>query len=217
MSGLWIGLIAAGLCILAVVLYTLFISRKISTPTRGARIDQSERPNTALVVIDVQEDFTHQTGKNGFDPASRDAALADINRNLAEARASGQDIVFIKHVFRDWWAIMAMKLLAGGVGTPGREGLRLDPVLDVREAPIFEKAIGDAFSNAEFENWLARREIGRLILTGLDACQCVQLTARGGLARGYRVKVREASTLTTTPEKWAGLKGELKLAGAEMS
>ena len=61
MGELWsaIGLFAVVLA--GLVLYTIKIMRKIGTPTRGNRIDPGKRPNTALVVIDVQEDFTRST------------------------------------------------------------------------------------------------------------------------------------------------------------
>jgi len=210
MTGLWI---AVGVTVLALIGYVVFSLRKLSVPTSGTAIDRTARSSTALVVIDVQEDFTRNTGKHAFDPGHRDAALAAISREIEASRAAGHEIAFIRNVFRGWLVILAMKLVGGGVGTPGREGLKLDRTLDVRTAPEFEKSIGDTFSNPEFETWLAEKRIGRLILVGLDTCHCVQLTAKGALARGYRVEIREPATLTSTPEKWTPLKAELGAAG----
>ncbi|WP_420335895.1 cysteine hydrolase [Roseibium sp.] len=214
MVGLWsvIGLFAVVLAVL--VLYTFKIMRKIGTPTQGDRIDPGKRPNAALVVIDVQEDFTRSTGANAFEPGYRDAAIAEINRSVAAARVADTHVAFVKHVFRDKLAILIMKLVAKGAGTPGREGLRIDPALETADAPIFEKSIGDTFSSAAFEAWLAANSVGRLTLVGLDSCHCVQLTAKGALARGYQVEIREPGTLTATPKKWGPLKQELSDAGA---
>jgi biuret amidohydrolase len=214
MPGIWsvIGVVSLG--ILGLVLYFGYFLRKLSTPTTGRPIAAGERPNSALIVIDVQEDFTRNSGKQAFDPIVREAALAAINREIEAARSSGTDVIFIKNVFRDWPVIVTMKLLAKGIGTPGRVGLRIDGVLDVGNAPVFEKSIGDTFSNPEFETFLADRNIGRLRLVGLDACHCVQLTARGALSRGYQVEIAEPSLLTATPQKWPPLKQELDAAGA---
>jgi biuret amidohydrolase len=214
MSGFWsvIGIVSLGF--LGLVLYLGFFLKKLGTPTMGSRIAAGERPNSALIVIDVQEDFTRNTGKQAFDSIVRDAALAAINQEIETARSLGTDVVFIKNVFRDWPVIVTMKLLAKGIGTPGRTGLRIDSVLDVGNAPVFEKSIGDTFSNPEFEAFLADRKIGRLRLVGLDACHCVQLTARGALSRGYQVEIAEPSVLTATPQKWPPLKQELDAAGA---
>ncbi len=214
MSGVWsiIGLIALGLVVL--FLYFGFYLRKLGTPTKGKQIDRTGRPNSALVVIDVQEDFTRNTGKHGYDRTLRDAALDEINAAIASARSSGMEVIFIRNVFRDWPVVQTMKLVAGGIGTPGRDGLKLDRTLEIGDAPVFEKSIGDTFSVPEFETFLAEKNIGHLKLAGLDACHCVQLTAKGALARGYRVEILERSTLTTTPKKWAVLKQELNTAGA---
>ncbi|WP_305989234.1 cysteine hydrolase family protein [Roseibium sp. MMSF_3544] len=207
----------AGILVFALVavgLYFGFYLRKLGTPTKGALIDLSERPNKALIVIDVQEDFTRNEGKHGFDPTVRDDALSVINREIEAARSSGVDVAFVKNIFRDWPVIKVMNLLAGGIGTPGREGLKLDRALETEDAPVFEKAIGDTFSNPGFETWLADRNIGSLTLVGLDACHCVQLTAKGALSRGFHVEIREPATLTATPRKWSSIKHDLADAGA---
>lgn len=210
MNGLWI---VIGLCVLALVGYIVLSLRRLSTPTKGALIDRAARPETALLVIDVQEDFTRNSGKHAYDPEKRDAALAAISREIEASRAAGHQIAFIRNIFQDWPVILAMKLVGGGVGTPGRKGLKLDRTLDVQNAPEFVKSIGDTFSNPDFETWLADKQVGRLILVGLDTCHCVQLTAKGALARGYAVEIREPATLTGTPGKWVPLRAELGDAG----
>jgi nicotinamidase-related amidase len=214
MTGLWV---ATGLGMIALVIYILLSLRKLSTPTKGEVIDRAARPETALVVIDVQEDFTRNTGKHAYDPEKRDRALGAISREIEASRNAGHEVAFIRNVFRDWPVILAMKMTAGGLGTPGREGLKFDRTLNVGDAPQFEKSIGDTFSSPDFEAWLTEKRIGRLILTGLDSCHCVQLTARGALARGYAVEIREEATLTTQPKKWAGLKQDLETAGAVLA
>jgi len=194
--------------------YVSLTLKKLSTPTKGRCIDRASRPQEALLVIDMQEDFTRNSGKHAYADEARDAALEQINRRIADARQTGKHVVFIKNVFRDAPVIWAMKLTAGGIGTPGREGLRLDRSLDIKNAPVFEKAIGDSFSNNELEEWLEHKQIGELELVGLDACHCVQLTAKGALQRGYTVKIPETSLLTTSPAKWGRHKADLINEGA---
>ena len=201
-------------CRRCVSLWDLLCAQSRNADQGGEESTRTLRPNSAMLVIDVQEDFTRNTGKHGFDPAVRDAALGEINREIAVARESGRDVIFIKNIFRDWPVVTLMKLVARGIGTPGGEGLRIDRALDVGEAPVFEKSIGDTFSEPRFEAFLKDRNIGHLTLVGLDACHCVQLTAKGALARGYDVEIREPSILTATPKNWPPLKQELTAAGA---
>ncbi|MGV2974543.1 cysteine hydrolase family protein [Roseibium alexandrii] len=193
--------------------WVVWISSKATT---GKLIDRATRPNTALLVIDVQEDFTRNSPK----PYSEDArarGIARINQEIEAAHAAGQEVILIKQVFRHWPAILAMKLLMRGIGTPGRKGLAFDEDLKAGNAPVFEKPIGDAFSNPALDAYLAGQNVGHLRLTGLDACQCVQFTAKGALNRGYAVDIIEPATMTVTPEKWPPIKDELLAAGAAFS
>lgn len=128
-----------------------YYARKLATPTQGERIDLTQRPNVALVVIDVQEDFTRAPGKSAFAPELCERALTAINLELDAARYQDLEIAFIRNVFRDWPVIQMRKLFAGGMGTPGRAGLAFDRALKVGQASVFEKSVGDAFSNPEFE------------------------------------------------------------------
>lgn len=213
MSLLTLVLIALSALFLGAVGYFLWVVKISSTPTKGGWIDLGSRPDTALLVIDVQEDFT-RNGPKPYPEVERTRAIERINRNILESRQAGEDVILIRHVFRHWPAILAVKLLMGGVGTPGRKGLDFDPDLQAGDAPVFEKTIGDAFFNPELEAYLADRNIGHLRLTGLDACQCVQFTAKGAMNRGYSVEVIEPSLLTATPEKWPAVKTSLTDLGA---
>lgn len=206
--------VVAGAGLLCLLLYAVLTLHKLGTPTTGDRINREARCREALVVIDVQEDFTRNTGKHAFGPEKRDAALAFINGAIRAARAEDQEVIFVRNVFRDWPVVLVMKIAANGMGTPGREGLKLDRSLEVGGAPVFEKTIGDTFSNPDFERYLTDRSIGRLRLVGLDACHCVQLTAKGALARGYDVEILEGATLTATPEKWPAFRRDLVRRGA---
>ncbi len=206
-----------GLAIAAYVIYCVLVLRQLSTPTKGASIDLAVRPNRALIVIDVQEDFTRRAGPNGFPADLRDRAIEQVCKDIQTARTAGNEVIFVQNIFRNWVVKFAMMLGNNGAGNEGREGLRIDRDLDVGNAPVFEKNIGDSFSSREFEAYLAEKKVGHLTLVGLDACHCVQLTAKGALARGYQVEIRETGTLTAFPHKWPEHKDELTGLGARIT
>jgi len=216
MSFLTLALTLLGAVVLCAAGYFFWVVWISSKATTGKPIDRAGRPNTALLVIDVQEDFTRNSPKP-FSEDARSRGIARINEEIEAARAAGYDVILIKQVFRHWPAILAMKLLMGGIGTPGRKGLAFDKDLKASDAPVFEKPIGDAFFNPELDAYLAGNNVGHLRLTGLDACQCVQFTAKGALNRGYCVEIIEPATMTVTPEKWPPIKDQLLSAGAVLS
>ncbi len=53
---------------------------------------------------------------------------------------------------------------------------------------IFSKKEPDAFSNPEFEKYLAENQLNQLVITGVYADQCVLYTTLGALNRKYQVK-----------------------------
>ncbi|WP_420338672.1 cysteine hydrolase family protein [Roseibium sp.] len=215
MSFLTLAVSGLGALVLWAAGYFFWVVWISSKATMGKPIDRAARPNTALLVIDVQEDFTRNSPKP-YSENARTRGIDRINREIEAAHAAGHEVILVKQVFRHWPAILAMKLLMGGIGTPGRKGLAFDEDLKTGSAPVFEKPIGDAFSNPELDAYLADRKVGHLRLTGLDACQCVQFTAKGALNRGYSVEIIEPATMTVTPEKWGTFKKELEALGAQV-
>lgn len=64
----------------------------------------------------------------------------------------------------------------------------LDPHLKrIAGAPYFPKRRGDAFSNPDLERFLLSHHIGRIVLCGVYAGDCVTATAHGALGRGISV------------------------------
>ncbi|MEV4645895.1 isochorismatase family protein [Saccharopolyspora sp. NPDC049357] len=123
------------------------------------------RPNTALLVIDVQKGVV-------ADAHDRDRVVVNIGHLVDRARSAGVDVVWIQHhddgLVRD------------------SEGWELVPELDRDDdEPLVHKSYGDAFEDTELEKVLAHRGIGRLIVTGAQTDQCVRCTLHGAFVRGY--------------------------------
>jgi nicotinamidase-related amidase len=119
----------------------------------------SDRPNTALLVIDVQ---------NGVVAGAyqRDTVVANIGRLVDRARLSGVLVVWVQHSSEnleqgsDPWAYVP-ELVRG------------------ESEPLVHKAFGDSFERTVLEGVLARGGVGRLVVTGAqtDACSARPSTA----------------------------------------
>jgi nicotinamidase-related amidase len=135
----------------------------------------ADRPNTALLVIDVQNgvvDGAHM----------RDAVVANIAALVERARRAGEPVVWVQQTDENFkagsesWQIVAE--LAPGEGEPR-----------------VEKAYGDAFEQTPLESVLAGLGVGSLLVTGAQTDQCIRCTLHGGLVRGYDVTlVKDAHT-----------------------
>ncbi|GIJ08060.1 cysteine hydrolase family protein [Micromonospora andamanensis] len=124
-----------------------------------------ERPNTALLVIDVQNGVV--TGAH-----NRDGVIANINTLLGKARAEGTPVVWVQH---------------SDDGLPqGSDAWQYVPEL-VREEgeALVHKRYGDSFEDTDLEAVLAERGVGRLIVTGAQTDACIRSTLHGAFVRGY--------------------------------
>jgi nicotinamidase-related amidase len=126
-----------------------------------------DRPDTALLVIDVQNavvDGAHD----------RDGVVANIRALVERARAGDVPVVWVQHsddhLERD------------------SEGWRYVPELVRREEePLVHKNHGDSFEDTDLEAVLAERAVGHLVVTGAQTDACVRSTLHGAFVRGYDV------------------------------
>jgi nicotinamidase-related amidase len=124
-----------------------------------------DRPNTALLVIDVQNGVVGQA----YD---RDNVVAAIGTLIDKARAADVEVVWIQHnsdeLSRD------------------SESWQYVPELKRREGePLVQKAYGDSFEDTDLEAVLAARGIGRLVVAGAQSDACIRSTLHGAIVRGY--------------------------------
>lgn len=212
------GLMAGGaVLVLALSVHAFRALAAISRPTTGPAIDSHERPNRALLLIDLQSDFSRRTGKGAYGETARAAAVARANALAAEARRLGEPVIVLRQIWQGWPARLAARLALGGAGNPGRKGLALDPDLQPGEVIDIVKHVGDGFSAPDLSAHLERLKVGSLRLAGLDACHCVQLTARGAAARGYKVEILDEAVLASVPADWQALQPKLIAEGIRIT
>jgi nicotinamidase-related amidase len=134
-----------------------------------------DRPNTALLVIDVQ---------NGVVAGAynRDGVIANINALVEKARAEDVPVIWVQHSDEEL--------------VPGSENWQYVPELVRRESePLVHKNYGDSFEATDLESLLSERGVGRLVVTGAQTDACVRSTLHGAITRGYDTTlVRDAHT-----------------------
>jgi nicotinamidase-related amidase len=134
-----------------------------------------DRPNTALLVVDVQNAVVANAH-------GRDGVIANINTLIDEARARRVPVVWVQHSDDDL--------------PENSDGWRYVPELQ-REAsePLVHKRYGDAFEDTTLESELAQRDVGRLVVTGAQTDACIRATIHGAFTRGYdTILVSDAHT-----------------------
>ena len=179
-------------------------------PTTGPRIGSYPASRTALVVVDIQEDYTGPKAKKRYRDGDRIVEVANLL--LAQAQTKGAVIVFVKNVFDN----PVMSVFTGGLNAPGSPGTEMDGRLIKVPAMTFSKGRSDAFSNPELDAYLRKSQVDRLLLVGLDGAYCVDATARGALNRGYKVTLFQQGIATESGKSMEELAQGWREAGAEV-
>lgn len=143
----------------------------------------ANRPNTALLVVDVQTGVVATAHE-------RDAVVANIAGLVERARGDGAPVVWVQHD-------------DDGPLTRGSEAWRIVPELTPAAGePVIEKRYGDAFEDTGLETLLAERAVGRLIVVGAQTDACIRSTLHGALARGYDVTLVKDAHTTEDMSAW---------------
>lgn len=123
------------------------------------------RPNTALLVIDVQNDVVEGAYE-------RDTVVANIGSLVEKARRERVPVVWVQH---------SDEGLA-----KGSDGWRIVPELTPGDAEtLVEKNYGDSFEDTALETVLSGLGVGRLVVVGAETDACIRSTLHGAFVRGY--------------------------------
>ena len=126
------------------------------------------RPNTALLVIDVQ---------NGIVAGAynRDGVIGNISTLIDKARAENVPVLWVQHSDDGDLAL-------------GSESWQFVPELVRGDSePVVHKRYADSFEETDLEKLLAEQRVGRLVVTGAQTDECIRSTIHGAFTRGYDV------------------------------
>jgi ureidoacrylate peracid hydrolase len=155
--------------------------------------------HTALLVIDVQNDYAHHDGwfgSRGYDLTQVDATLPRIVTLIDGARASGVPVLYTRNWHRPETDSPAMvaHLERGGMTQQSRPALAeswgaqlIDAIEPRAGEEIVNKFRYDAFLGTNLEYLLRARSIDTVVCAGVTTNVCVESTARAAYMRDFHV------------------------------
>ena len=142
----------------------------------------TDRPNSALLIIDVQKGVV----ANAYD---RDLVVATIGKLVQQARQKNAPIVWVQHNDEQL--------------TRDSDNWPIVPELVPGEAePLVEKRYGDAFEATTLENVLSEMGVGHLIVVGAQTDACIRSTLHGAVVRGYDATLVSDAHTTEDLSEW---------------
>jgi nicotinamidase-related amidase len=140
------------------------------------------RPNTALLVVDVQNGVVEGAHE-------RDAVVANVGSLVERARRERVPVVWVQHSDEN----------------TARESddWRIVPELTPGDAePLVEKSYGDAFEDTTLETVLSGLGVGRLVIAGAETDACIRSTLHGAFVRGYDATLVSDAHTTGDQTAW---------------
>lgn len=188
-------------------------------------------PETALIVVDVQNDFADPNGS--LYVTGGDQIIGSINEEIGRARAAGATVVYTQdwhpdstphfskdggiwpvHCVRDTWGAELHPSLdvRGEIvrkGTQGEDGYSAFTVRD--------PASGDTHQTG-LESMLRARGIERIVVVGLATDYCVKETAIDSAHKGFQTTVLTEAIRAVDLEPEDGSKAlqAMSASGAEL-
>ena len=142
----------------------------------------SDRPNTALLVIDVQNGV--MTGTH-----ERDAVVANISTLVDKAREENVPIIWVQHSSQHM--------------VKDSDAWQYVPELVRRDSEsLVHKIYPDSFEDTDLEEILAGARIGQLVVTGAQTDECIRSTIHGACTRGYDVTLVGDAHTTEDETEW---------------
>ena len=140
------------------------------------------RPNTALLVIDVQQGVVAGAHE-------RDAVVANVGSLVDKARRERVPVVWVQH--------------SDEQTVRGSDNWRIVPELSPGAAePLVEKSYGDSFEDTTLETVLSGLAVGKLIVVGAQTDACVRSTLHGAVVRGYDATLVSDAHTTEDQSAW---------------
>ncbi len=154
--------------------------------------------HTALLVIDIQNDFCAPDGLLG--KRSRDLSLMDpmidkLIRLITTADNKNVLTIYSQQIYdpqklnplqKEQYDLDG-KLITCDISTSGYKFYRINPPLE----KVYIKHNYNIFSNPKIIEILERHRIKTLIITGVDSQYCIETAIRNGFDLGYKIVVPE--------------------------
>ncbi|QIQ06534.1 isochorismatase family protein [Streptomyces liangshanensis] len=140
------------------------------------------RPNTALLVVDVQKGVVGEAHE-------RETVVGNIAGLVERARRERVPVVWVQHSDEGL--------------VHGSDDWRIAPELAPDDAePHVEKRHGDSFEDTTLESVLADLAVGRLVVVGAETDACVRSTIHGAFTRGYDVTLVSDAHTAGDKSQW---------------
>jgi len=169
---------------------------------------QAEIDRSALIIVDMQNDFLHRDGSFGhiarehpefnIDMPFLTGTIPNVKRLADAFRAARRPVVYLAHVLKPDYSDAAFPYWRVGIEpgsgnrthcVEGTWGAQIIDELKPRDSEhlVIKKGFGGFAPSTPLDTILRNKGITTCIVTGVTTCVCVSTTVRGGVEHNYRM------------------------------
>ncbi|SFE53935.1 cysteine hydrolase family protein [Alteribacillus iranensis] len=167
----------------------------------GLTIDRMDPKETALLVVDMQNDFVAK-GAPLETPMGQEM-LPTLKKVLDFSREEGISVIYTAHVHRKDGSDLGLygeiypPILEGACLIDGEKGSEIYPEVTPRDGePVIKKRRYSAFFGTDLDIILRTKGVKNLVIAGLTTEDCCFAAARDAMYRGYKVAFLSDATGT---------------------
>lgn len=161
-------------------------------------IGQVEMKKQAILIVDIQNDFTGVNAKMPVDKNQATEMITNLNKLIDKTDISKTEIIYIGNEYSKKDILNIFRNFASIQGT---DGTKLDERLHIINKTYFPKNKGNAFSNPDLGIYLKQKNIDEIFVSGLYAEACIYATVKGGIKLKYKVNVLTDCIATKSDKK----------------
>ena len=178
------------------------------------KLESVDLLHSAVIVIDIQNDFCHENGivsKDGKDVSFIQRMVPEIPSFLSHVRQLDIPIIHVRTVHNEWTNSRSWLMRGAGIDVseflqPSSWGAEFYQVIPEPGEYIVTKHRYTAFLDTDLDLVLRSHGIKTIVLIGLATNVCVESTARDGYNKDYYVVLVEDCVASfSIPEHQASL------------
>ena len=184
------------LFIIIVVVYLIFFVKNESIVSKGQPIQNFDKRNCALLVVDIQEVITGDLSIYPGLQEKSEILIQKINQAVDSFEVHNYPVIYIRSEINNPFVNLINSSYA-----KGSPGVQYDKRLKIVSNIEVVKTGKDSFRKTNLDDILSKNKVNELFIVGLDAAECVNATVEASQNRNYKVNIIKEAVISKSRSK----------------
>jgi len=184
------------LFIIIVVVYLIFFVKNESIVSKGQPIQNFDKRNCALLVVDIQEVITGDLSIYPGLQEKSEILIQKINQAIDSFKVRNYPVIYIRSEINNPFINLINSSYA-----KGSPGVKYDKRLRIVSDIEVVKTGKDSFRKTNLDDILSKNKVNELFIVGLDAAECVNATVEASQNRNYKVNIIKEAVISKSRSK----------------